>query len=528
LFYKLVPALVAEMGGAYPELGRAQSLITATLKSEEERFRETLGRGLKLLDEARADMNGDMLSGEVAFKLYDTFGFPLDLTQDILRREGLQVDIAGFDAAMLEQKTRAKAAWKGSGGSAADEEVWFDIKDKFGATEFTGYTSLHGQGEVVAVIDNQIITNQTPFYAESGGQVGDTGTLNGLKVKDTQKKLGALHVHIIDGEHNLKTGDSVELKVDDTRRERIKANHSATHLMHAVLRKHLGDHVTQKGSIVTPDYLRFDFSHNESVSAEQLREIELEVNNKIRGNHEVATALMTPDEAQNSGAMALFGEKYGDEVRVLSMGYSKELCGGTHVGRTGDIGLFRIVSEGSIASGIRRIEAITGGAAVEYSLEREKIINDLSASLKEKPANLESRISNLMEERKRLEKELAELKKKAAGDVKFTEEIIGDAKLISHIFEDLNPKDMRDMAEELRRKEPSAAIAFFGVNDGKLSILTAVGDELKSKIDAPALVKIAAEATGGKGGGGRPELAQAGGVDVSKIADAISGIKAAL
>ena len=377
VFYKLVPALIAEMGNAYPELGRAQGLIGQTLKHEEERFRETLGRGLKLLDEAKAEINGDTLDGEVAFKLYDTYGFPLDLTADILRREGKQVDEAGFEAAMAEQKARARAAWKGSGESA-DESVWFDVKEENGATEFTGYTATTGQGEIVAIEGNQIVTNQTPFYAESGGQVGDTGTLNGLKVVDTQKKLAALHVHVIEGEHDLKIGDVAELMVDAERREKIKANHSATHLMHAVLRKHLGEHVTQKGSIVTPDYLRFDFSNNEAVTAEQLREIDLEVNAMIRANDEVGTALMTPEEAQEAGAMALFGEKYGDEVRVLTMGYSMELCGGTHVERTGDIGLFKITSESSIAAGIRRVEAITGQAAIEHSLGEAGILNDLA------------------------------------------------------------------------------------------------------------------------------------------------------
>lgn len=531
LFYKLVPALIAEMGAAYPELVRAQSLIAQTLKGEEERFRETLGRGLKLLDEAKADMHGDTLDGEVAFKLYDTYGFPVDLTADILRREGKQVDEAGFDAAMAEQKNRARAAWKGS-GETADEDIWFDIRDKHGVTEFTGYTCTEGQGEVVAVAEmgknTAVVTNQTPFYAESGGQAGDVGMLNTCKVIDTQKKLGQLHVHVCEGKVDVKIGDVVDLKVNAERREKIKANHSGTHLMHAALRKILGDHVTQKGSLVEAEYLRFDFSHNEALTLEQLNEIDLEVNRMIRSNDEVGTELMTPEDAQKGGAMALFGEKYGDEVRVLSMGYSKELCGGIHVERTGDIGLFRITAESSIAAGIRRIEAITGEGAVQYGSNHSKIVSELSMDLKVKPEEIFDRINGLKEERKKLEKQISELKKKSAGDVKFDEEEVNGKKFISHKFEDLDPKDMRDMAENLRKKEAGAVIAFFGVNEGRVSILTAVGDDIKADIDAPSLARIASEATGGKGGGGRPELAQAGGADASKIDEAISAVRKAI
>jgi len=378
----------------------------------------------------------------------------------------------------------------------------------------------------------EIITNQTPFYAESGGQVGDSGTLSGLEVVDTKKRVGEIHSHICKNNGKLpKIGDVVELKINSERRNKVKANHSATHLLHAVLRNTLGDHVTQKGSLVEADYLRFDFSHNESLSAEQLQAIDLKVNRLVRENTEVCTALMTPEEAKKAGAMALFGEKYGDEVRVLTMGgeYSMELCGGTHVNRTGDIGLFRIISESSIASGVRRIEAITGEAAVRYALEKGNIINNLSFNLKVKPQELEERVSAVQAQVKALEKQLAEAKKKAAlggaGVPKIDPEQIGEFKFYGHKFEGLEPNDVRGIAEDLRKKEPDAIIAFFGVNEGKISIVTAVGDNAKAKHDAPSLVKIASEATGGKGGGGRPELAQAGGVEVDKIETAIEAVK---
>ena len=543
LMYRLVPALVAQMGIAYPELKRAEGLITEVLKIEEEKFRETLGRGLKLLEEETGKIKNNILPGEVAFKLYDTFGFPLDLTADILRSEGKKLDEAGFDKAMGEQKARAKAAWKGSGEKATDE-VWFDIKQEFGATEFLGYTTDSAQGKVIALVKDgkkidaakkgekvALVANQTPFYAESGGQMGDVGTLLVANyqspITDTKKMLGELHVHFVELNSDIKVGDTVTLTINSERRDALRANHSATHLLHKVLREQLGTHVTQKGSLVAEDKLRFDFSHNKALYAEEIVKIEDEVNRRVRENYDVATKLMKADEAINSGAMALFGEKYGDEVRVLSMGDSIELCGGTHVNATGDIGFFKIVSEGAIASGVRRIEAVTAEGAVKYVQAEEALVNSLAAMLKVAPNQLYDRIEALTNERKKLEKELAEAKRKGAGD-SFDEETVNGVTFISKRFDGLDSNSVRSIAEDLRKAKSNSVIAFFGVNEGKISIIAAVSDDLKTKINAANLVKIAAEATGGKGGGGRPELAQAGGVDENKINDAISAVKAAL
>jgi len=543
LMPRLVPALIEQMGLAYPELKRAEGLITEVLRTEEERFRETLGRGLKLLEEEQDKIKNNVLPGEIAFKLYDTYGFPLDLTNDILRREGKKVDEEGFNKAMQEQRVRAKAAWKGSGEKATDE-VWFDIREEFGATEFLGYTTDNAQAKVVALVKNgqkvdvaakgdeiAVMVNQTPFYAESGGQVGDTGFLDikgqRSEIKDTKKMLGALHVHFVKLGSDLKVGDVVELQINDQRRDALRANHSATHVLHKVLREQLGEHVTQKGSLVAEDKLRFDFSHNKPVSREEVLKIEDEVNRRIRRDYEVATKLMTPDDAIKSGAMALFGEKYGDEVRVLSMGESVELCGGTHVGRTGEIGFFKITGESAIASGIRRIEAVTGEGAVIYAQAQENLLNSISAQLKVAPADVTDRIEALLAERKKLEKELADAKRKGAGD-SFDEEQVNGVTFISKKFDGLGANDVRGIAEDLRKARQNSVIVFFGVSEGKISIITAVSDDLKGRIQAPDLVKIAAETTGGKGGGGRPELAQAGGADEGKIADAIAAVKNSL
>jgi alanyl-tRNA synthetase len=434
LMHRLVPTLVAEMGQAYPELVRAQPLIEEVLEREETRFRQTLDKGLRLLDEATAGLGeGAELSGETAFKLYDTYGFPYDLTEDALRARGIGVDKAGFDAAMAGQKAAARAAWKGS-GAAADEELWFDIAEREGGSEFTGYSSTEGDGRVVALaVDGQevpraeagqdviVLTNQTPFYGESGGQTGDAGAITGDKglaiaVADTSKPLGRLHAmrgRVESGA--IAVGDTVHLKVDADRRDRIRANHSATHLLHAALRNTLGGHVTQKGSLVAEDRLRFDFSHPKALTAEEIAAVEAEVNAEIRHNEAVTTRLMTPDDAIAAGAMALFGEKYGDEVRVLSMGrgdwlgsgksYSIELCGGTHVRATGDIGLFRIVSESAVSSGVRRIEALTGEAARRWVIGREDALKSVAAALKTAPEEVETRVAALIEERRRLERE---------------------------------------------------------------------------------------------------------------------------
>ena len=441
LMHRLVPTLVGEMGQAYPELVRGQSLIEETLQREETRFRETLEKGLRLLDDATGEMGtGDVLDGEVAFKLYDTYGFPYDLTEDALRAQGISVDREGFDTAMARQRAAARAAWKGS-GEAADGEVWFTIAEREGATEFTGYSATQGEGRVVAILkdgvevasasagdDVIIVTNQTPFYGESGGQTGDSGTISthdGLRitVRDTGKPLGRLHAHystVDAGEVHV--GDEVRLAIDAERRDRIRANHSATHLLHTALRNRLGEHVTQKGSLVAEDRLRFDFSHQSALSEDDIVAIEAEVNAEIRGNEPVSTRLMSPDDAVEAGALALFGEKYGDEVRVLSMGrpgdggrnFSVELCGGTHVDATGDIQLFRIISEGAVSSGVRRIEALTGEAARQWLVAREDGLKQAAAALKTNPEDVSSRIDALLEERKRLEKDLAAAKKQLA------------------------------------------------------------------------------------------------------------------
>src|SRR5689334_11311555 len=439
LMYRLVPALVAEMGAAYPELVRAQPLIEATLQQEETRFRQTLANGVKLLDEATADLNeGGTLAGETAFKLYDTFGFPYDLTEDALRPRGIAVDRAGFDAAMADQKAKARAAWKGSGAKAS-EDVWFDLAEEHGATEFTGYSGDEGEGVVLAlVLDGKrvqmadigqtvdVLLNQTPFYGESGGQIGDTGKLTTLKsfvgeVEDTSKPLGKLHVlrtKVVAGE--LSVGETVHQKVDAERRDRVRANHSATHLLHAALRRRLGTHVTQKGSLVAPDYFRFDFSHPKALSREDIEAVEAEVNAQIRSNEPVTTRLMSHSEAIEAGAMALFGEKYGDEVRVLSMGrdsevdYSVELCGGTHVRALGDIQLFKIISESAVSAGVRRIEALTGEAARQWLTDRDSKLREAAATLKSSPDEVPSRIASLVEDRRRLERELADARKQLA------------------------------------------------------------------------------------------------------------------
>ncbi|MEY4573879.1 MAG: alanine--tRNA ligase, partial [Pseudomonadota bacterium] len=428
LMHRLVGSLAAEMGAAYPELLRAQPMIEATLKQEETQFRRTLDKGIKLLDEATTGMQpGDILAGDTAFKLYDTYGFPYDLTEDALRAQGLGIDQAGFETAMNNQKAMARAAWKGSGAKASDD-VWFDIAERVGSTEFTGYAANEGEGQVVALVNDgvevqsavandtvTVITNQTPFYGESGGQMGDAGVISSTnmsgEVTDTAKPLGRLHAHQVTiGTGEIKVGDFVTLKIDTTRRDSLRANHSATHLLHASLRERLGSHVTQKGSLVAPDRLRFDFSHNQAVTADEIAMIEADVNAQIRGNQAVTTRLMTPDDAVAAGALALFGEKYGEEVRVLTMGktddthYSLELCGGTHVNALGDIALFTIVSEGAVASGIRRIEALTGEAARLWLVGRETQLKNVAAMLKTAPDEVGARIETLMSERKRMEK----------------------------------------------------------------------------------------------------------------------------
>ncbi|MBO6889200.1 MAG: alanine--tRNA ligase, partial [Thalassospira sp.] len=521
--YKLVPALVSKMGGAFPELVRAQALIEETLKLEEQGFKTMLDRGLKMLDDATDGMDaGATLSGDVAFKLYDTYGFPLDLTADALKERKIGIDEAGFTTAMEEQKAKARSAWSGS-GEAATEEVWFDINDRDGATEFLGYETETAEGVVTALIKDgaevksaskgdevAVLANQTTFFGESGGQQGDAGVIKTehgaiIEITDTQKKLGSLHVHLGKvTEGDVKVGDAAEFRVDHTRRSSLRANHSATHLLHAVLRKHLGDHVTQKGSLVAADRLRFDISHPKAVTAEEAAVIEADVNSLIRENSEVTTRLMTPDEAIELGAMALFGEKYGDEVRVVSMGlpvanehaYSLELCGGTHVKRTGDIGMFKIVSEGAVSSGVRRIEALTGADAAKYMSARENVLTTVAADLKAVPEDVPARVKALQEERRRLEREVSDLRKKlatagsgaASGADAFKE--VNGVKMALRSLDGIPAKELKGMVDELRDQMGSGIVALVSGDGGKASIVVGLTADLTDKYSAVDLVRI--------------------------------------
>jgi len=557
LMHRLVGSLVREMGAAYPELLRAQPLIEDTLLREETRFRQTLDKGLKLLDEATAGMGkGDILPGETAFRLYDTYGFPYDLTEDALRAQGLGVDRAGFDAAMAGQKAAARAAWKGSGEKASDE-IWFDLAEELGASEFTGYGATSGEGQVVAIVRDGaradaasagetviLLTNQTPFYGESGGQTGDSGTVTSLDgllatVTDTGKALGRLHTHqTVIEKGQVRVGDKVHLDVDADRRNCIRANHSATHLLHAALRAQLGPHVTQKGSLVAADRLRFDFSHPDALTPEQIARIEADVNAHIRANEMVLTRLMTPDDAIAAGAMALFGEKYGEEVRVLSMGqeadgsYSVELCGGTHVRALGDIGLFKIVSESAVASGVRRIEALTGEAARLWLAEREDALKATAAALRTTPEDVPARVAALMEQSRRLERELAEAKKALAlggggsGAAEAGPETIGDTAFIGQVIEGLDPKELRGLVDENKKRLGSGVSAVIAVADGRASIAAGVTEDLTNRFNAVDLVRAGVETLGGKGGGGRPDMAQGGGPDGGAAEKALEAVRA--
>jgi alanyl-tRNA synthetase len=497
---------------------------------------------------------GGTLPGETAFKLYDTFGFPYDLTEDALRAQGLSVDRAGFDAAMAEQKARARAAWKGS-GQAASDDLWYDLVEEHGATEFTGYGGHEGEGIVLAIVregasvsqaekgqEVQLLLNQTPFYAESGGQVGDAGKLTGLngfegEVADTTKQLGKLHLlrtRVVDG--TLKVGDTLSQKVDEERRRAIRANHSATHLLHAALRHRLGAHVTQKGSLVAPDRLRFDFAHNAALSADDVAAIEAEVNWHIRHNHPVTTRLMSPDEAIAEGAMALFGEKYGDEVRVLSMGikdeaaYSTELCGGTHVSALGDIGLFKIVSESAVSSGVRRIEALTGEGARQWLIDRDNRLRAIAASLKTAPEEAPQRVAALADQVRRLERELADAKRQLAlgsgstGGAAGPEEVLG-LQFLGRVVDGLDPKALRSEIDTMKQQIGSGIAALIAINEGRASVAAGVTADLAGQISAVDLVKAAVAALGGQGGGGRPDMAQGGGPDADKAHEALAAIK---
>ncbi len=562
LLFQVAPTLAREMGDDYPELRRALPLVTETLKLEEERFKVTLDRGLKLLDDATDKLaEKEPLDGETAFRLYDTFGFPLDLTQDILRGQGRTVDISGFDSAMERQRAAARQAWAGSGDAASDA-IWFDLRERFGATEFLGYAQQHAEGVVSALlVDGRetaslptggkglVVLNQTPFYAESGGQMSDLGRITGndgfsARITDVQKKVGDLWVHEVVVESGvLKVGDSVELAVDGERRSHISRNHSATHLLHAALRDALGAHVAQKGSLVAPERLRFDISHPKAMAFSEVLGVEKAVNDRIRMNTEVETRVMPTDQAIEAGAMALFGEKYGDEVRVVSMGgpsgqqsgreWSVELCGGIHVSRTGDIGNFIILSESAVGAGVRRIEAVTGAAAEAYVVERRRLLDEISGTLKTTPEEAPARIAQLIEDRRKLEREAADLRRKlaaggGAGSAAPEAKSIGDVKFIGRALEGVPAKELKSMADALKQQVGSGVVAIVAENDGKASLVVAVTEDMKGKIDAVALVRAGSAAVGGQGGGGRPDMAQAGGPDGSKIQEALAAIEAAL
>ena len=557
--WRLVPALVAEMGGHYPELGRAQALITETLKLEEGRFKETLGRGLRILnDEVAGKASGGVLDGKTAFKLYDTFGFPLDLTQDFMRGYEWEVDLDGFNTAMEAQKAAARKAWSGS-GDAATESVWLDLGQKLGATEFLGYTTDTAEGQVTALVrdgnpiesattgeDVQIITNQTPFYAESGGQIGDTGVISWADgvadVTDTFKTPMGMFVHranITKG--SLEIGNDVRLDIDGTRRLRLRANHSATHLLHEALREVLGEHVAQKGSMVGPDRLRFDFSHPKAMSDDELGRVQAIVNSRVQMNSDVSTRIMTPEAAIELGALALFGEKYGDEVRVVQMGgatdvkgrtaWSVELCGGTHVNRTGDISILKIIGESAVAGGVRRIEAVTQSGAVEWIEHREQILSHTAELLKIAPEQLADRVAKLLEDNKRAERDITAMRRKLAaggGAGGGGSEQINGVNFVGRLMEETPARELKSMADEMKQGLENAVICLVATDSGKASIVVAVTDDLVATKNAVDLVRVGSAALGGGGGGGRPDMAQAGGPNADDAEAALKAVAATL
>ena len=563
LMWRLVPSLTREMGAAYPELIRAQDLITETLRLEETRFRKTLERGLRILDEESTPLGtGDTFPGDVAFKLYDTYGFPLDLTQDALRPRGITVDTGVFNTAMEAQRAEARRAWKGS-GEAKTETVWFDIRERAGATEFLGYDTETAEGIVRALVVNgkevaqlgkgesgAIVLNQTPFYGESGGQTGDKGVIKTaegavFRVDDTQKRLGDLFLHIGTVEQGtVKLAAAAELHLDHARRSGNRQHHSATHLLHEALRITLGTHVAQKGSLVEPNRLRFDYSHNKAMTPDEIAQVESIANEIILQNDAVTTRLMSVDAAIAEGAMALFGEKYGDEVRVVSMGrnthgagkpiYSLELCGGTHVSRTGDIGLVKVTGETASAAGVRRIEALAGPAARAYLEEQDRRVQAVAAALKTTPQDIVPRIETLIEERRKLERELAEAKKALAmgggassGDEGIAE--VNGIKLMARVLKGIDPKDMKGLVDDGKAKLGSGIVALVGINDeGRAGLIVGVTNDLTARFNAVDLVRAGSAVLGGKGGGGRPDMAQAGGPDASKAEEALAAVRTAI
>ena len=563
VMHRLVPSLVAQMGQAFPELSMAQGLIEETLELEEKRFKTTLDRGLRLLDaELEGLPEGAALPGETAFRLYDTFGFPLDLTQDALRERDRTVETEGFDAAMAEQKAIARAAWKGS-GEAADEAIWFDIADTHGATEFLGYDTEIAEGQILAIVKDGkpaqsagageecwLVLNQTPFYGESGGQVGDEGEIttdNGSAlVTDVQKRQGVFAHHAKVRTGVLEVGSAGAMKVDHMRRAAIRANHSGTHLLHEALRGALGDHVAQRGSLVAPDRLRFDFQHQKAMNIDEIRAVEREVNAYVRQNAEVTTRLMTPDEAQGIGARALFGEKYGDEVRVVAMGsrpddaqgpagdvYSMELCGGTHVARTGEIGLLVITGESASSAGVRRVEALTGEAAYEYLSAQDSHLAEAASALKARPEEVAGRIRAMMDERRKMESELAELRRQVAlggggTDAGSHADEINGIPFLAQVLPGISPKDLRGLIDEHKSRLGSGVVLLIADTDGKAAVAAGVTEELVGRVSAVDLVRAAVSELGGKGGGGRPDFAQGGGPDASGAHAAVAAAKSAL
>jgi alanyl-tRNA synthetase len=560
LMHRLVPILVREMGRAYPEIVRAEALVSETLRLEETRFRKTLERGLAILEgESEGLGSGAKFSGETAFKLYDTYGFPLDLTEDALRARGISVDVDSFSAAMERQRAEARASWAGS-GEAATDAVWFGVRDDVGVTEFLGYETESAEGAITALISdgrrvNELpagtrglaVLNQTPFYAESGGQVGDTGRLTGegglaARILGTQKKLGDIFAHEVEVESGtLSVGAPVALSVDRERRGAIRANHSATHLLHEALRRVLGDHVAQKGSLVAADRLRFDFSHPKPLEESELRAVEDIANRIVLRNEPVVTRLMAVDDAITSGARALFGEKYGEEVRVVSMGtdpgngapYSVELCGGTHVARTGDIGIVSVLGESAVAAGVRRIEAMTADVARHHLNEQTRALRGAAGLLKAPVVEIEARVAQLVEERRKLERELGDARRKLAmGGAEAGEEptrLVGSVKLLARQVSGIDLKDLKALADEGKKRLVSGVVAIVGVtDDGRAGLVVGVTDDLTGTYDAVALVRRGAEALGGKGGGGRADMAQAGGPDGARAAEALAAIEAAL
>ena len=553
MMYKLLPVLQKEMGEAYPELYRFEKLITETIRAEETRFGKTLDKGMRLLDEETRNLNtGDTLSGDTAFKLYDTYGFPLDLTQDALKLKGIEVDTKGFDAAMAKQKEEARKNWAGSGDEGT-EKVWFEVKENIGGTEFLGYTTTKSDGIIKALVQDgkvvesvkkgefYLVSNQTPFYGECGGQVGDVGMITSkafkAEVYDTKRKLDTVFVHcckMIEGE--AKVEDFANFEVNLANRKKICANHSVTHIAHKVLRTILGEHVMQKGSMVAPDRMRFDISHPQQITAEQLKLAEDMVNAAIRENYKVNTVLMNQDEAMKTGAMALFGEKYGEEVRVVTMEkdgeiFSRELCGGTHVAETGDIGYFNIISESAVAAGVRRIECVTGQCAEEYVDDIECKLHTACDILKTNVNDLEARLNNMLAERKKMEAEILALKKKLAsgGTAQGSEaEVINGVKFIGKVIPDVHPKELKGFIDEMSQNIGSGVMVLATDKDGKASIVVGVTKDLTDKYSAVDLVKIASQAVGGQGGGGRPDMAQAGGPDASKLEVAFEEVKKAI